>query len=113
MTTELIERMRRLDRTFVEGNVVITRTDVDTVEEALAHLERYAWRDVEEELPESWSGFASRLVIVHGGVAYYDHRKEQWFTVTAEDYPGQSIDWEVTHWMPLPLPPEVTDAART
>ena len=63
------------------------------------------WISVEDELPESWSGFASKLVLVHGGVARYDHRQERWITVTEEAYPGRPIEWEVTHWMPLPQSP--------
>ena len=56
------------------------------------------------------------VVIVPGGIAHWrvspspiDQMKnvEGWWTLTGEEYPGRPIEWEVTHWMPLPSPPPV------
>ena len=55
------------------------------------------WIPVSERLPEE-----SRLVIVEGGVASY--LEGVWFTHTRCE--ASIIQWEVTHWMPLPEPPE-------
>ena len=59
------------------------------------------WISVEDELPED-----NTTVIVSGGIAYI--RKGDWYTLTGERYPGKLIHWEhgVTHWQPLPPPPE-------
>jgi hypothetical protein len=59
------------------------------------------WVSVDERLPE-----LGRTVFVHGGVGYYDYNKEEWVTLTGEAWPGRRIEWNVTHWMPLPTPPE-------
>jgi len=56
------------------------------------------WISVEERLPEVY-----RIVIVSGGVAVHDGK--EWKTVTRTSIP-QPIQWEVTHWMPLPEPPK-------
>jgi len=41
------------------------------------------------------------LVLVYGGVARFilDH----WITETGSDA-GRTVQWEVTHWAPLPYP---------
>lgn len=46
-----------------------------------------------------------QVVLVCGGTAYYKHDSAEWFTISGEDWPGKKIQWEVTHWMPLPNPP--------
>lgn len=52
------------------------------------------------------------LIIVPGGVAYWRERlnhweTEGWYTITGFNWPGKPIQWNVKHWMPLPLaPPE-------
>ncbi len=45
------------------------------------------------------------IILVSGGIAYWREKEQAWFTLTAEAYPGRPIQWEVTHWMPLPNPP--------
>ncbi len=45
------------------------------------------------------------MILVHGGVAHW--WKGEWYTLTAEEYPGRPIQWKVAHWMPLPSPPPV------
>lgn len=59
------------------------------------------WISVEERLPDD----DGNLVLVSGGVAYCNHNQGRWMTVTAADWPGRPIVWEVTHWQPLPAPP--------
>jgi len=52
------------------------------------------------------------IIIVRGGVAYWRERTSHWdgaagwWTIAGFDWPGRPIQWEVTHWMPLPEPPE-------
>ena len=64
------------------------------------------WISVEAELPED-----RQFVIVSGGIAYHG-RDGRWMTATGCDLPGRPIQWEVTHWMPLPDPPNSRDAER-
>jgi len=58
------------------------------------------WISVEDQLPG-----LNKTVIVDGGIAYLAHDRN-WYTLTGEEYPGKVIQWTVTHWMPLPEPPE-------
>lgn len=60
--------------------------------------ERGKWIPIEERLPDT-----KELVIVHGGVAIY--KDGEWITQTGLDA-GRPIQWDVTHWMPLPDPPD-------
>lgn len=53
------------------------------------------WIKVSERMPEPFV-----TVIVDGGVALYTGYK--WNTITGCSWPGETIMWEVTHWMPLP-----------
>jgi hypothetical protein len=57
------------------------------------------WISVEDKMPEP-----DRLVIVKGGVAVF-RKWGVWITMTGRDS-GKPIQWDVTHWMPLPEPPE-------
>ena len=59
------------------------------------------WISVKDRLPERLD-----VVIVQGGIAYYLPDEEAWMTITGERWPGRPIVWNVTHWMPLPEPPE-------
>ena len=61
------------------------------------------WISVKDRLPEHY-----RAVIVHGGVAFYDIGRKKWYTLMEMDGYGEprEIMWTVTHWMPLPKPPE-------
>lgn len=65
-------------------------------------LEKQEWVSVEDRLPEH-----SVLVIVRGGVAYYDKNTNLWMTVTGFIYPGSEIVWKVTHWKPIEPPEDV------
>ena len=62
-------------------------------------LDRQRWIPVMEKMPDT-----ERSILVHGGVAYFDG--DSWRTLTGFNYPGPVIRWKVTHWMPLPQPPE-------
>ena len=55
------------------------------------------WISVKDRLPES-----NKLVIVSGGIARYNGM--YWFSETSQA--DRRIEWEVTHWQPLPEPPE-------
>ena len=61
------------------------------------------WVSVEERLPDT-----GVPVLVAGGVAYRDHDGD-WRTLMEPHRDRESarlIRWTVTHWMPLPEPPE-------
>lgn len=65
---------------------------------------RYSgWISVEERLPDvdyydyvlAWDGYNINFL-------HYSHRWQQW-----EDYCSmKKHHWNVTHWMPLPIPPK-------
>ena len=56
------------------------------------------WISVEERLPETGRG-----VLVHGGMAYLSDQDRAWHSMIDGN---RRIQWAVTHWMPLPEPPE-------
>jgi hypothetical protein len=60
------------------------------------------WISVDDRLPVD-----AKPVIVAGGCGHYSHKYRQWFTNMERDRCGEyyAIEWEVTHWMPLPEPP--------
>lgn len=71
------------------------------------------WISVNERLPVH-----NDVVIVPGGIALWRQPCFEWpdgkfFTLTGERWPGKPIEWEVTHWMPLPQPPGSRDALQT
>lgn len=66
------------------------------------------WISVKDRLPDS-----SEIVIVEGGIArFVRHPYEHWVTETSFSH-GREIQWEVTHWMPLPEPPEATSTGES
>lgn len=56
------------------------------------------WISVAEKLPEQ-----GKKVLVSGGVACM--REGVWYTGMEEPLFQRPIQWKVTHWMPLPNPP--------
>ncbi len=54
------------------------------------------WISVKDRLPEE-----NRNVIIYGGLGRYSDGL--WYSMTGEDS-NRLIQWEVTHWQPLPLP---------
>ena len=56
------------------------------------------WISVDDRLPE-----VGVTVIVEGGCGYYSDNV--WWTLMG-DNAHKLIQWKVTHWMPLPAPPE-------
>lgn len=62
-----------------------------------------SWIPVSERLPED-----ARPVIVAGGCGHYSHKYKKWYTNMERDRHGEylPIQWEVTHWMPLPPAPQ-------
>jgi hypothetical protein len=65
----------------------------------LSQLEKEnQWISVKERFPTCFEN-----VIVHGGMAHYTG--DLWITETGASY-GRPIQWEVTHWRPLPSPPK-------
>lgn len=81
-------------------------TRAQKAEADLAQLrESMRWIPVSERLPED-----DTTVLVAGGCAYYQSHNG-WFTLMGSDA-HRRISWVVTHWMPLPKPPEdSSDAA--
>ena len=73
----------------------------NTPDEATAAWNRRAsgWVSVEERLPE-----IGMPVLVDGGIAHWNH-PDCWFS-HMEGNPKPVIQWAVTHWQPLPEPPE-------
>ncbi len=68
-------------------------------EAALAELSELRkasqWRPI-ESAPRDGT-----VIIVHGGVAYWNPAFQCWFSCMAQ----RPIQWKLTHWMPLPPPP--------
>jgi len=58
------------------------------------------WISVKDRLPED-----CKIVIIAGGVGYYSFAAYKWYTIIHTEMPAP-IQWEVTHWMPLPEPPK-------
>jgi hypothetical protein len=56
------------------------------------------WISVKDRLPE-----IGETVIVHGGIAY--RIEDEWISQTGFAN-GRPIMWPVTHWMPMPEPPQ-------
>ena len=59
------------------------------------------WISVDERLPEKMT-----TVLVEGGIAQYRGSKVGWVSGTWIEWPGRPICWDVTEWMPLPVPPK-------
>lgn len=79
---------------------------VARIDELERELAAYHWIPVSERLP-----VARERVLVPGGIAYWmDPRPEfpdgVWFSITGIESPGRPIQWNVTHWMPLPEAPK-------
>lgn len=76
------------------------------LDEAVANAERRAreeaWIPVTERLPEYGS-----IVLVPGGAGYFDGK--HWQSVICN---VREIQWEVTHWQPMPSPPLASGAHR-
>ncbi len=67
------------------------------------------WIAVEDRMPEHLT-----VVLVDGGVGFWHEREKLWHTITGFDWPGRPIQWEVTHWMPLPkLPTALATSPKT
>lgn len=69
--------------------------------EARKELEQYRWIPVSERLPENVddvNAFALGKIVK----TYYDSEEGKWSSSKYFWY----LDGEVTHWMPLPIPPE-------
>lgn len=54
------------------------------------------WISVEDKFPPHRA-----VVIVEGGIAYYDALSGVWISETGSAA-GRVIQWEVTHWIHLP-----------
>lgn len=57
------------------------------------------WINSNDEVPND-----GHVVIVESGIAYREDGK--WYSVTAENYPGTQIQWEVKFWMSIPSSPD-------
>ena len=66
----------------------------------------HRWIPVTERLPKH-----REQVLVQGGIAYWRDPCPEWpdgkfYTITAMEWPGRPIQWDVTHWMPFPEEPK-------
>jgi len=79
---------------FDKGRQVVDRKDM---RRALEQFAGSSWIKCSERMPES-----QQTVIVEGGVALY-LGEGKWYSYMTPDQ--RVIQWKVTHWAPLPLPP--------
>jgi hypothetical protein len=105
MYDELVKRLRSAESNYQETLDCLSEA-ADAIEELMRRCEQFqympppAWIPVTERLP-----YESVFVYGKGGelvVAQYSHKHKWW-----EDDEGYYCDTNyVTHWMPLPEPPE-------
>lgn len=74
-------------------NICLTKQESDQLEEFLSPK----WIKCSDRLPEDYD-----IVIISGGLGYFTGKK--WISVIGTEY--NEIQWEVTHWMPLPSCPK-------
>lgn len=60
------------------------------------------WHRIDD--PENPAPKDGTIIIVPGGIAHW--YGGEWRSLTAMDYPGRKIEWQVKHWMRFPNPPE-------
>ena len=101
---EVLRRSAVYEEVAVGDEVLIP---VELVVKMRALLQQLQWRDVREELPP-----VNETVLVHGGIAYFNRLSGQWMSLTANDYPGKPITWDVTHWMHVPQPPHNVEEGK-
>lgn len=111
---EIIEANRSCSRCFCDEcayfNAIECQTDLkrDCVT-LIKHLEakQPKWISVEERLPEDKKETADCYLVTDGAfiwMAYWGCKEWQFAQCTDSPY---VIDWtDITHWMPLPEPPE-------
>jgi hypothetical protein len=78
----------------------ICRQHADELRAHAAYLETAPqWISFESEQPAE-----GQIVVVHGGIALY--QGGVFYTGVEVPQFRRAIQWRVTHWMPLPKPPE-------
>ena len=95
--------MERLELTKGATDGIEARdTTIELLEGEIERLKR-GWVKSSDRLPED-----NETVIVRGGCGYYLESTKCWYTCLVKTYHGDDaiIQWDVTHWMPLPTPPE-------
>lgn len=102
---ELIERLQRAQAmagTKNYGDTLAMQQIINNcfraLGEAIEALQATQWVETSERLPE-----LAQNVVVDGGIGYLG-LEGVWYSETGAGY-GLPIQWEVTHWMPLPSPP--------
>lgn len=89
---------------------MLTRNDLDhesVIRKAVNHIdklesEQSGWISIDDRLPDE----SGKVVMISGGVGYYSNNV--WYSYMAEDA-HKPIQWNVTHWQPLPSPPEAKE----
>ncbi len=99
---EKIADAHKEQKDAIHQDYLIQKRRAEKAEAELAEskkkLAEREWISVEQELPPS-----ADMVIVPGGIARYYAKQGGWYSYTACE--GRPIQWDVTHWMPLPVPP--------
>ena len=102
---EAIEVITHFDKHIIPCDEYGYRIDSDLMEAHLmaAHALSSCWIPCSERLPEHREIAICRLIFDEFRILQWDNFSKWWLGYGAED------DWrqkDVTHWMPLPNPPE-------
>ena len=77
----------------------------DAIEELVSNADKFKWISTAERQPEK-SGLYLTYHAKRGSMTmHYSVNNDAWNAFDHEDRPKHAL--EVTHWMPLPEPPEV------
>lgn len=76
----------------------------DAIEELVSNADKFKWISTAERQPEESGAYLCRTAKRVYLVVNYSKRHNTWNAFDSEDEPKHAM--EVTHWLPLPEPPE-------